>query len=321
MTAQVTVLCVTGWCRNGSTIMGNILNELAGVTHVGELHFLWKNSIGAGANSRCGCGQPLTGCPQWSAVLADIKPAEVPLERFAAQVIARQRRCVRTRHTWRVLRTGLADADLRAHAELMARAYQAIAVRTGASIIVDSSKMPGEAALLPQVAGIRPVFAHLVREPHAVAESWRAPKEYIYPLSATKSTSYWTGFNLASEAISRRYPQSSARVRYEEFLSDPSAVIDQLIRLCGADAAANPVTGRLVSLGRNHTVTGNPDRFRAGLTELRPTDDRWVTELPARSKLAVTTIAWPLLGRYGYGRSDPRTRNRTRKEPMLGHRA
>ena len=310
MTSQVTVLYLTGWCRNGSTIIGNILNEITGVTHVGELHFLWKNSIGAGANSRCGCGQPLTGCPQWSAVLADVRPADAPPERFGAQVVARQQRYVRTRHTWRVLRTGLADADLRAHADLMARTYQAIAARTGASVIVDSSKMPGEGALLPHVAGVAPVFVHLVREPHAVAESWRQPKEYVYALSATKSTGYWTGFNLACEAISRRYPQSSARVRYEEFLADPSGVIDQLLRLCGADAGANPVTGRLVSLGGNHTVTGNPDRFRVGLTELRATDDRWVAALPARSKLAVTTIAWPLLGRYGYRRFDPRTTRR-----------
>ncbi len=317
MTAPVTVICVTGWCRNGSTIMGNILNEIAGLTHVGELHFLWQNSAGRGANSRCGCGAPLTGCPLWSAVLADLKPAQASLDQFAAQVVARQRRCVRTRHTWRVLRAGLADQDLRDHAELMSRAYRVIAARTGARVIVDTSKMPGEAALLPHLTGVRPVFVHLVRDPRAVAESWRQPKDYVYALSAAKSTGYWVGFNLASEAISRRYPQCSVRVRYEEFLTDPGRVIDQLLRLCGADAGANPVTGRLVELGVNHTVTGNPDRFRTGRTELRATDDRWVTALPARSKLAVAAIAWPLLRRYDYRRQNLRSR----KESMVGYRA
>ena len=58
----LTILCITGWCRNGSTIIGNVLNEVPGVFHVGELHFLWKNSVGRGANSSCGCGLNLAKC-------------------------------------------------------------------------------------------------------------------------------------------------------------------------------------------------------------------------------------------------------------------
>ena len=45
---QLTVLCITGWCRNGSTIIGNILGEVPGCFHVGELHFLWMNAAGRG---------------------------------------------------------------------------------------------------------------------------------------------------------------------------------------------------------------------------------------------------------------------------------
>ena len=45
-TPPLEVLCITGWCRNGSTILGNILNEAPGFFHVGELHFLWKNAAG-----------------------------------------------------------------------------------------------------------------------------------------------------------------------------------------------------------------------------------------------------------------------------------
>ena len=38
---------------------GNVLNEVPGFFHVGELHFLWKNAAGRGANNRCGCGRPV----------------------------------------------------------------------------------------------------------------------------------------------------------------------------------------------------------------------------------------------------------------------
>ena len=51
MSDPLTVLCVTGWCRNGSTIIGNVLNEVPGFFHVGELHFLWKNATGRGSTT------------------------------------------------------------------------------------------------------------------------------------------------------------------------------------------------------------------------------------------------------------------------------
>ncbi|HEY6175374.1 MAG TPA: hypothetical protein VIX73_13045, partial [Kofleriaceae bacterium] len=74
MIRPVKVLSINGWCRNGSTIIGNLLNEVDGFFHVGELHFLWKNAYGDGSNTRCGCGLDLVRCPIWSRVLE----AELP---------------------------------------------------------------------------------------------------------------------------------------------------------------------------------------------------------------------------------------------------
>jgi hypothetical protein len=315
--ARVVVLCITGWCRNGSTIIGNILNEIPGLLHVGELHFLWKNAIGQGANSKCGCGAALTDCPFWSARIREL--ASGSLDTYAAQVVARQRAYVRTRHTWRVLRRGADRPGLRAHADLMSRTYQAIAAASGARVIVDTSKIPGEAALLPYLDGVTPFFVHLVRDPRAVAESWREPKQYVYKMSAAKSTAYWHGFNLASRAITRRYQERSLQLRYEDFLADPRAAIGRLLTLCGEPEEANPVQGRVIDLGVNHTVTGNPDRFNSGATVLRDTDNRWVTGLPRRARLATVLLAWPLFRRYGYRYLTPEPR--PRKEPLVGHRA
>ncbi|HEX9034417.1 MAG TPA: sulfotransferase [Streptosporangiaceae bacterium] len=298
--SPLTVLCITGWCRNGSTIIGNILNEVPGFVHVGELHFLWKNSAGQGANSLCGCGSVLTQCPFWSAILPAGRPAGMPADEFAAEVVRRQRSCVRTRHTWHVLRSGLDDPDLRAHAALMKAVYHRIAERSGARVIVDTSKMPAEAALLPHLDGVRPVFVHLVRDPRAVAESWREPKDYVYALSASKSTAYWHGFNLATKAITRRYPQSCVLLRYEDFIADPAATIGWLLTLCGADPAGSPVRERTVELRPNHTVTGNPDRFRTGATVIRETDDRWRAGLRPAARAAASALSWPLRRRYGY---------------------
>jgi hypothetical protein len=314
--SDLTVLCVTGWCRNGSTILGNVLNEVPGFFHVGELHFLWKNSTGRGVNDRCGCGVALTACDIWSHVLPVGRPAGMSADAHAAAVIARQRSRVRTRHTWRVLRRGPYDAEARAHAELMGEVYRAVAERTGAHTIVDTTKIPGEAALLPHLDGITPYYVHLVRDPRAVAHSWREPKEYVYAMSAARSTAYWHGFNLASAAITRRHPGRSTLLRYESFIADPAGTVDALLRLCGADPAGNPVHGRTVALGTNHTVTGNPDRFRTGPTVIRDRDDSWRSTLSRADRLAATALAQPLFARYGY-RSD---RGRAEKLSPTGGR-
>ncbi|OKI49565.1 sulfotransferase [Micromonospora sp. CB01531] len=300
MNESLTVLSITGWCRNGSTIIGNVLGEVPGFLHVGELHFLWKNGTGRGVNDRCGCGGRLTDCPLWSEILPIGMPAGGSLEAHAAEVIRRQRTRVRTRHTWRLLRRGAYDEPTRTHAALMSRVYRAVAERTGARVIVDSTKIPGEAALLPHVPGITTYYLHLVRDPRAVAHSWREPKEYVYAMSAARSTAYWHGFNLASAAITRRHPQRSMFLRYEEFIADPAGTVDALLRLVGADPAGNPVRGRTVELHGNHTVTGNPDRFRTGPTTVRDADDTWRRTLTRGQRLAVTALAWPLFTRYGY---------------------
>jgi len=299
------IVYIIGWCRNGSTILGNVLGEVPGFFHTGELHFLWKNAAGLGANHSCGCGQPLTSCPLWSRIIPLGQPAGVSAETYARLVMRRQSR-VRTRHTRRVLRQGLRTPGVRAHAALMTQVYRGIAERAGARVIVDTTKIPGEAALVEHMPGLTPWYVHLVRDPRAIAESWRERKQYCDPMPASRSTAYWTSFNLASAAVTRRHPERSMFLRYETFIADPQRTIDRLLRWCGEDPAANPVHGRTVDLHPNHTVTGNPDRFRSGVTVIRDTDDAWRATLPARSRRTAEALSWPLSHRYGYsGRERP----------------
>ncbi len=298
---DLTVLSITGWCRSGSTILGNILNEVPGVVHVGELHFLWKNAYGNGSNTLCGCGLDLLACSIWSRVLKlELPPGRTGAE-HGREVRRTQLSAVRTRHTWRVLR-GRRSADEREYAATLARAYRAIAEVTGCKIIVDSGKMPGESALLSEVEGISPRYLHLVRDPRATAHSWGRQKDYAHIMSAWRSTAYWVGFNLASEAVLRRHPGRSLFLRYEDFIAQPSPKIDEILDLCGVDRAHNPMRGHTVELRPNHTVTGNPDRFRSGTTLIRPNDDAWRRELAPRDRAITECIAWPRMHRYGYDR-------------------
>jgi hypothetical protein len=294
---SLTVLYITGWCRSGSTVLGNVLAEAPGVVHVGELRYLWLNGVlGEGSNSRCGCGLPLTGCGRWSKVLDMVRPEDRTLREHATDVVRWQAGC-RTRHTWSVLRRPPANG----WPATLAATYRAIADLTGAEVIVDSSKFASDAALLTHLPGIRPAYVQLIRDPRAVAWSWLQPKDYTGRRGALNSTYYWTGFNLAGEAVGRARRDASVHMRYEELTRHPRAAVSRVLELIGR-AYANPVAeDGTVELGGNHTVTGNPNRFERGRTAIAE-DLRWRSKLPARDRAATTAMALPLLQRYGYQR-------------------
>ena len=59
---KIVVLYIAGWGRSGSTIMGNILGQLPGFAHVGELSNVW--SRGVIEDSLCGCGARFSECAE-----------------------------------------------------------------------------------------------------------------------------------------------------------------------------------------------------------------------------------------------------------------
>ncbi|WP_433338428.1 sulfotransferase [Spirillospora sp. CA-294931] len=291
----VTVLSITGWCRSGSTVLGNVLAEAGDVVHAGELRFLWLNGVlGAGGNGHCGCGEDLVACALWSRVLDAVCPPHRTLERHAADVTNWQDSC-RTRHTWRVLSRPPANG----RPATLAAAYRAIAAETGARVIVDSSKFASDAALLTHLPGVRPVFVHLVRDPRAVAHSWRRPKQYTGRRSAADSTRHWAAFNLAAEAVNRARPGASLTLRYEDLMTHPRAAVGRVLEMAGHTGPSPVAEDGTVELGGNHAVTGNPNRFERGRTALAE-DRRRLTALPRRQGAAATLLALPLLRRYRY---------------------
>ena len=113
------------------------------------------------------------------------------------------------------------------------------------------------------------------------------------------STWNWAGFNMAADAVRRRLPGRSAQLRYEDFASDPESTVRAVLALLGEPADRCPVGDTRVTLGGNHTVTGNPDRFITGTLEICE-DHTWRNSLPVHLSTAATAMALPWLGRYGY---------------------
>lgn len=297
------VVYITGWCRSGSTVIGNLLGEHPGVVHAGELSYLWVNGIlRTGTNTRCGCGADLTECAVWSAVPGRLAAGRDSRE-LAREMTGAHRAYLRTRHT----RARLAEsvgrrarpAGVSTALETMARCYREIAAVTGSCVIVDSSKFPAEAAALCGVAELDTRVLHLVRDPRASAYSWLRPKGYIPAMGPGRSSGYWSAFNAASELIGRALPGRYLRVRYEDFTARPDEVLTAIMRWAGLEGPAPVGPDGRAELGVNHTVTGNPDRLLRGPVTIEA-DRQWRRDLPRRAAVTVTVLSAPLLRHYGY---------------------
>jgi hypothetical protein len=303
---MVRVVSIIGYTRSGSTLLDSILGELDGVFSAGELHYLWARGILE--HRSCGCGSAVVDCPVWSRVLERAFGAHPPDPR---RVVGWQDRSVRTRHTPALLMGGRGGIDqhaLTALTRAMSHVYRSIADVTGDEVIVDSSKRPSDAALTMLIPEIEPFVVHLVRDPRAVVFSWRRSKRELdrpdagdMPLrSPSAAAAGWVGMNVVAEAVRRRAGARGMLVRYEDLAARPVETVHAIATFAGAKADVLPFVGEdQVRLGENHTVSGNPGRFRRGVVSVRP-DIEWRTAMRPEDRMVTTAITAPLRWRYGY---------------------
>ncbi len=304
------VLYIMSGTRSGSTILDQVLGEIDGFFSSGELRFVWER--GLLEDRKCGCGLPVRACPVWSQVLAtDL--GEGPLSRRSAQeMVSRLHDGVRVRHTWKILGRdprdlATKDPNLAVCAAAAEQLYRAIGTVTGARVIVDSSKNPSDAALLRLLPGADPYFVHLVRDPRAVAYSWqrkraepdREGRAEMPTWSLPKTTLNWDEVNLAATAVRRKVGRRAILLRYDDFVRDPRQAIRRIVDLVAEKPGELPIsTERTVELSTNHTVSGNPSRFRTGTIALKE-DDEWVGAQSPRDRWIATALTLPLLPGFG----------------------
>jgi hypothetical protein len=308
--SPVVVVYVGGTGRSGSTILANLLGEVPGYVSVGEVRFLWQR--GMLEDRLCGCGVSFAECPFWSEVLAEAFGSEVP-DPTVMHSMVRSRTRMRTlprvmRGRHRAARQS-PSADGSALETGLTALYEAIAVVSGSSVIVDSSKLPTYAAVIDALPGLDVRLLHLVRDPRASAFSWLRRKEltdqraptYMEQRGVTKSAVLWTVWNWVLERMWRGSPASYRRLTYEGLLENPESTLQSVVEWIdqGGDPLACFTGERSVTFGVHHTVAGNPGRMAQGEVSLT-IDDEWTRALDSRSKRIIALVTRPLLRRYGY---------------------
>ncbi|CUR55112.1 conserved hypothetical protein [metagenome] len=305
------VVYIGGSGRSGSTLLECLLARIEDVVVLGEVAHIWQR--GVLEDQRCACGESFSACPFWTAIGERAFGGwhEVDVEHVLTlrDAVDRQRRMAST--VRRNPTPAITSAAIE-YAEFYRRIYDAASAISGASVVVDSSKVAPTALALSHHPSIDLRILHIVRDSRGVAYSWtkvvsRPETETGEPmpqLSSAKSTALWLSHNLSISGLSYRgFPLS--RIRYEELVADPAATVRRAwhdLDLPG-DGELPMIDTRTIELRPTHSVAGNPMRFTTGETTLRP-DTAWQRAMKPRDRWAVTLMTYPVLRYMGYRRRD-----------------
>jgi hypothetical protein len=302
------VLLIGGTQRSGSTILGNVLAQLEGFAHVGELRFIWREQATSGRV--CGCGAMVSDCEFWQEVIARASsdpswPTDpASMRSYALRNISYRPRplwstCVPTR-SGRGFSISAATPTALRYAAALGALYRAVAAVSNSPIVIDSSKHALHVWLAARRAGVRAHVLHLIRDPRAAAYSWQRRDIEGVTYGVTKVAVNWLVTNLALEALHRRYPEIGyTRLRYEDFVSRPAQTVAEIQAACGMDSPLPFVDGATSLIRPTHTLAGNPVRFDTGAVRLS-LDDEWQGAMEPMPKALTGLITAPMLHRYGY---------------------
>ena len=301
---MVKVISITGAGRSGSTILDNVLGGIPGAFSGGELRYIWQR--GLIEQRLCGCSRPLPDCELWPHILERAFPdgvdaaATVSLTHYVRTRFTPAAR-IRALHGWY-------NKKLEPLAAVLDSLYPAIAEHTGARFIVDSSKLPTYTYLLSRVPSIDLRIVHLIRDPRAVAHSWARPKKQLdtavaramTPIGPARSAVDWVVWNTTIRSLFADASVGYLQLRYEDLITNPETAVRRILEMADeADAPTPHLQGNTVELAGNHTVSGNPGRFKTGTIELA-LDEAWQRDMPASKRKLVERITAPVRRSFGY---------------------
>jgi hypothetical protein len=298
------VLYIMGMTRSGSTLLDRILGAIYGFFSLGEFYTVWDQYVIG--NRLCGCGVPFKECDVWRAIF---DAAYGGFENSEAKEMSRIRNALfRTRqlpYLFMPSYRSWLNKKIPAYLDSLDKLYRAVVTTTSSKVVVDSSKLPTYAEGLHLIPSIDLFIVHLIRDPRGVAYSWQKVKKGIDGTAMNRmnpavTAAIWNTCNLTSEVMRRRNGVPYLCIHYEDFIRQPRATVQQILKLVGESTAATPfVSDHEVELGITHNVEGNPDRFQSGVVRLR-VDDGWRDKLKPGHRRIVTALTWPLMKRYGY---------------------
>ena len=303
---KVKVILICGNDRSGSTLFDLFLGQFENFFPVGEIRHIWD--WGVGENLLCGCGDKFNDCNFWNKVIEETfgsyeKISKSNLRKLWLSVD-------HGRYLPQLVYTKYYPSfkkNLNEYSKILNNLYKAISKVSGCTIIIDSSKKPSHGFIVNKLKDIDLRLVHLVRDSRAVAYSWKKKryrpekypeKELMATKNSIRSAFSWNLRNCMCHALNC-VNDNYAILRYEDFAISPGENISKIISQLGvSDNCIQNIDSKKFSLMYNHTVAGNPMRFkRKGDIKI---DTEWRFKMKKKDRLIVTFLTLPLLRKYRY---------------------
>jgi hypothetical protein len=305
----VTILYIVGFRRSGSTLLDIVLGNHSQIESTGELAEISRNYWIKNSTRYCGCGKRIHSCPFWSQV------RQTWIERVGADDAEKYAELQKTFHSYRTLPRMLLEkykpsSQFRAYSRLNRALFESIREVSGNPVVLDSSKNRVRALAFSMTPGVDLHLIHLVRDARGVAASQKKsfqkdekagiPRNYR-ARSIWNSIILWVAANLLSELVCSQVDRRKmVRVRYEDFMSTPKEVLDNigsLIHLDLAEVTETIAAGEALQVG--HNVGGNHLRMKDEV-RVQPTAGKWDGALSAREQNVIWLLTGWLMRKYGY---------------------
>lgn len=312
--------------HSGSTLLAMLLGAHPEACTAGELK---ATSLGDPDAYRCSCRAPIRQCDFWKKVTQQmrykgISPFDITnagtsifgLDSAYVQRLLAPLHRGPALEAVRDLALGLSGSWRRHLGRTNQRnlaLIESLQAATGASIVVDSSKIALRLKYLLRIKSLDIKIVRCLRDGRAVSltyiDDWgfadssdpalrgggTGVKRPSVRQNMADAANEWKRSNEAADCLLQQLPRAQwTEVRYEELCANPKETLGRLCIFLGLD----PVRANLDFRSRTQHVIGNGMRFDT-TSEIR-LDERWRTHLSAADLETFDRVAGDLNRRYGY---------------------
>ena len=301
--------------RSGSTLLDRILGAHSKAASLGEISFLNK---AISLNQMCSCGNKISDCDTWNAVLKRIEnerhidlrhdPYAMQFWDARASVIIDKK--FQTPFFLLTSKLRTLQCDLRyklkvgnklrlplprklvQDTENSLYLYQLLTSIWQKELLIDSSKNVHKAIAVHEKSAEHARIIYLTRDGRGVYNSRRSSG-----FSRHESASAWYKYNKrASTYLAANIPAEHLfRVKYEELVNHPAETLSSICKFLGIAFEENMLN---FTNAEHHLVNGNDMRFKQSHKLIL--DERWLTELGTKELATFERLTGSMNSTLGY---------------------
>jgi len=298
MKKPIKLIYIVGEGRSGSTLLERMLGQHPQIFAAGELKHIWERNFIE--NQLCSCKKAFNDCFVWQKItkLFWEKTGKIDPQ----SLVEAFNKTSRIRHY--ILRENLKNFYSKLINNVYTHLYTSILQCTKKEFVVDASKHPVFAHILAQNPDIDLYIIHLIRDVRGVAYSWTKKKvrpeiinerHYMPRYSVIRTALSWSVVNKIALDLSSYNNINYLRIYYENLVTKPRETLEKIRKALNLNMSFNDIflDSRTIFLKINHTVSGNPFRFKVGQVKLY-LDDEWQEKLSFFKKIVVRLLTFPI---------------------------